>query len=105
MNQPLSEIETSLMEMCEQAREKNKKVSYEPFDLDNFVEAIQNLPDGQWTMFLSLCIDSEKAAKEPNSAKIIIMQSRCHRYLMNCIKIYLKEAEIYNRHPSLDGDC
>lgn len=103
MNQPLPEIEASLMEMCNLA--KHKKVSYDPFEIDNFKEAVQNMTENEIRLYLILCATTNGMSKDTNFAHVLTSQARCHRVLMGFVKDYMARAEIYNCHPSLEGDC
>lgn len=108
MNSPQIEfIENGLLAHSAEVQAKINKahISYDPFEIDNFEKAIQNLPDDEIVEYLNLCKLAESADASANKADAIIQQAWCHRFLMNCMKIYWKQAEIYNRHPSLEGDC
>ena len=105
MNQPLSEIETSLMEMCNQAQKKIKKASYDPFEAENFREAIQNMPESEIRLYLLGCSIANDISQDTNMAYVLTSQARCHRVLMGHVKYYMARAEIANRHRSLEGDC
>lgn len=108
MNSPQIEfIEDGLLAYSQEAQAKINKahISYDPFDLDNFEEAIKNLPNDEIVEYHNLCKLAESADASANKADAIVQQARCHRYLMNCVKAWWIRAEIYNRHPSLEGDC
>jgi hypothetical protein len=105
MNQPLSEIEASLMAMCEPARERQKKVSCDPFEVENFKEAIQNMPENEIRLYLIGCQTANGISQDTNMAYVLTCQARCHMVLMGHVKDYMAKAEIYNRHRSLEGDC
>ena len=88
-----------------QAKINKAHISYDPFEIDNFKEAIQNMPDGEIRLYLLGCSIANDISQDTNIAYVLTGQARCHRVLMQHVKDYLKNAEIYNRHPSLDGDC
>ena len=88
-----------------QAKINKAYISYSPFEIDNFKEAIQNMPEEEIRLYLFGCSIANDISQDTNMAYVLTSQARCHRVLMQHVKDYLKKAEIYNRHPSLDGDC